>query len=313
MLTLGVSAEDFRISILSEGLSGRQSAIQNTAVRSAGEFKALWQELGLSGAVPYYDFKDEVIVVIAPRAKPGSSAEISGIDKKTDGSIEVRFTVVSVDGEAAIKNPKLFPYVVARIHPVSNVKSARVKFIQEIPRPPVPADSGIGQIPPYSNVLKEYENIAVSEFLPLDRGNSWTYKIESEGGATREEDYSVLSISQDGWSVFDGFFGRKNIAMKVDPSGELYVSSSQNGARPFYTPDIQRSYRKIEIKTPAGKFGDLMIVTIPQNDKFWFKDVYARGVGLIYHERATPKGRVKYALTAARVKGVSYPKVRPPR
>ncbi|NIQ16191.1 MAG: hypothetical protein GTO02_17905, partial [Candidatus Dadabacteria bacterium] len=55
----------------------------------------------------------------------------------------------------------------------------------------------------------------------------------------------------------------------------------------------------------AGKFSDLLIVTIPKNNKLWFKDVYAKGIGLIYHKHSSPKGSVIYRLEDAKIRGKS--------
>ncbi len=94
--------------------------------------------------------------------------------------------------------------------------------------------------------------------------------------------------------------------MKIERSGELYVSSDR-GMRAFYTDNVQTTFVNQEISTPAGKFNDLMIVTIAQNDNFWFRDVYAKGVGLVLHEHISPKGKGKYTLLKAKVRGKDYP------
>ncbi|MGH7900876.1 MAG: hypothetical protein ACRENZ_03990, partial [Thermodesulfobacteriota bacterium] len=102
-------------------------------------------------------------------------------------------------------------------------------------------------------------------------------------------------------------FGKKDIAMRIDPEGNIIVSS-KSGTGDFYTPGIQKDLKKSELSTPAGKFYELMVITVPQNDKFWFKDIYAKGIGLVYHEHKSPKGAAKYTLIKAHVKGETYPK-----
>ena len=94
--------------------------------------------------------------------------------------------------------------------------------------------------------------------------------------------------------------------MRIDPEGGILVSTNEQ-VRTFYTPEVQERFEKTEFKTPAGKFDDLFIVTIPENDVFWFKDVYAKGVGLIYHEHKSPKGSAKYSLIRANIRGKKFP------
>jgi hypothetical protein len=48
-------------------------------------------------------------------------------------------------------------------------------------------------------------------------------------------------------------------------------------------------------------------VTIAEGGPFWFKDVYARGVGLVYHEHESARGQVQYTLVKAKVRGRTYP------
>src|SRR3989304_4108828 len=72
--------------------------------------------------------------------------------------------------------------------------------------------------------------------------------------------------------------------------GQYLTTSSDKETRTFYNLDIQHSYKHSEFITLAGRFDDLMVVTVPSRDKFWFKDVYAKGVGLIYYENKSQKG-----------------------
>ena len=115
----------------------------------------------------------------------------------------------------------------------------------------------------------------------------------------------MLTVS-DGWSVIDKYFGKENIGIRIDQSGNILVSYD-GGVKNFYTPEVERNLVKRDFSTPAGKFNDLMVVTIPKNEKFWFMDVYAKGVGLIYHEHESPKGNAKYSLIDAQVRGKKYP------
>jgi len=300
LLTLPPGVE---VSILSKGLTGDFSFPENIVIRNKDELKKVWSEFGITEDVPSVDFNKELVIVLVSRGKLSGSLEIAGVEKRADDLVEVRFVVRPPTSGLKRQKSQAFPYLAAKLRPLE-IKKVKVRFVEDIPMPPVPKDTAIGQSPPYTNVLKEYEDGVVSQFLPLDRGNSWTYKIEKDEG--KEETYSVISISQDGWSVFDDFFGQKDIAMRVDSSGNIFVSS-EKGVQTFYTQDTKKDFSKSELLTPAGKFNDLMIVTLPENDTFWFKDVYAKGVGLIYHEHRSPKGTVKYTLIKAKVKGKTYP------
>jgi hypothetical protein len=292
------------VSILSSGFTGKPSKLQNIVIKNEEELKRMWNQLEIEEEVPSIDFNKELAIVLVSRGKLGSSLEISRVERKANDAVDVRFVVKPVPGGLTNQRSQMFPYLVAKLYHL-DVNKSKVKFIEDAPFPPVPVDSGIGQISNYTNVLKQYDGTSF-QFFPLDKGNVWTYRIESKE-KTKEETYSVLSISQDGWSVFDNFFGRKDIAMRIDPAGDIFVSS-KNGVGDFYTQDIQKDFKKSEFSTPAGKFNDLMIVTVPENDRFWFKDVYAKGVGLIFHQHKSPKGTAKYTLIRAMVKGENYPK-----
>jgi hypothetical protein len=290
------------LSILSQGLAGKPPSFQNAVIKNKEEFKNIWGELGIRDEIPDVDFSEELVVVMVPKAKAGNFVEISRVRKKADDTVEIGFVVRPLDPKT--QNSQLLPYTIAKLYPL-DVKKIKVEFVQDILTPSVPVNNAIGQIPYYTNVLREYDKIAISQFIPLDKGNVWTYRIESKD-KVKEETYSVLSVSQDGWSIFDSFFGKKNVAMRIDPSGTIFISF-EKGMQTFYTPDIQRNFKKTEFSTPAGKFSDLMVVTASKDDKFWFKDVYARGVGLIYHEHKSPQGDARYILLKAEVRGKNYP------
>jgi hypothetical protein len=52
---------------------------------------------------------------------------------------------------------------------------------------------------------------------------------------------------------------------------------------------------------------------VPEGGDFWFRDVYAKGVGLVSHEQKSEKGRASYTLIGARVGGAGYPHARDSR
>ncbi len=301
LLSLFAIPSGIELSTLSQGLT--KAHFQSAVFKDKEELKKAWGKLGIAGEIPTVDFKRELVVILVPSKRGGGSVQISSVERKGN-NINVRFVSRPSSAASKTQSMQLTPYIAVKLYPL-DVEKADVRFFEDIPKPPVPANSGIGQVSDYTNMLNEYGDTATSQFLPLDKGSVWTYRIESQG-STHEETYSVRSISQDGWSMFDSFFGQKRIAMRIDPLGDIYVSS-EKGIGVFYTPEVQKSFRRVEFSTPAGKFNDLMVVTIPKTDKFWFKDVYARGVGIIYHEQQSPKGVTKYTLVRAHVRGRDYP------
>ena len=83
--------------------------------------------------------------------------------------------------------------------------------------------------------------------------------------------------------------------------------SSDSGSRPFYTPDVLVSYPQKSFSSEAGEFNDIMVVTSGDKSNFTFKDIYARDVGLVYHEHQTKDGLTKYSLSNAYVRGKQIP------
>lgn len=301
LFILFAMSSGIEVSILSQGLT--KTSFQSAVVKDKEELKRVWGKLEVAGEIPTVNFKKELVVVLAPTRKLGGSLQISSVKRKAN-DVEVRFVSRPPTAASKTESMRLTPYIVVKLYPL-DVENTNVKLFEDVPKSSVPTNSGIGQGSNYTNVLNEYGNIVPSQFLPLDKGSIWTYRVESKGN-TREETYSVRSISQDGWSIFDDFFGHKQIAMRIDPLGDIYVSS-ERGIGIFYTPEVQRSFKKAEFSTPAGRFNDLMIVTISKTDKFWFKDVYARWVGIVYHEQQSPNGVTKYTLVRAHVRGKDYP------
>ncbi|GIW47873.1 MAG: hypothetical protein KatS3mg078_1750 [Deltaproteobacteria bacterium] len=295
---------DIGVSLISYGVSGKPVSSGNMVIREEKEFKHIWDKLGIEGEIPSVDFSREVVLVIVPSTKVGGVVRIKAVEVKEDALVEVRFALKPYTSGSEYLGKGYLPYLVAKIFPV-DVRKTKIRFIEDIWLPPVTVNSGIGQVPAYTDALRVYENMSMFDFFPLDKGNSWTYKVES-GGEVREETYSVLYVSQDGWSVFDTFFGLRDVGLRVDPFGDVFVSVNGD-AKSFYTPAVQRYLTKETFVTPAGKFDNLVVVTIPKNNRFWFRDVYAKGIGLIYHEHISDGNSVKYTLKRAKIRGKSYP------
>lgn len=257
--------------------------------------------LGITGPLSSVDFKTGGVLLVIPDEPSGGVVEILSVDS-VGGVIEVLYSSPFVgpprqDGES-------YPYLLARISPLpEGVVTAR--FSSPGAAPAAPAETSIGQLGKYTNVLSQADNIPLVEYMPLDKGNEWTYAYESPS-QSGEITNRIISES-DGWSVFEKFFGVPGAAMRIPPGGEVLIASKGGGTRTFYTEDVVTGFPKEPVKTPAGEFGDLMVVTSPEGGEFWFRDVYAKGVGLVVHEQKSEKGEVRYMLVNARVAGKNYP------
>lgn len=175
---------------------------------------------------------------------------------------------------------------------------------EEIKYGSVPSGTGIGQIPEHNEAARLGWSSMPSEYMPLDKGNVWTYGIVA-GGDNIEHTQRIVSESG-GWSIFDSYFGKDGIALRISPAGGIYVTT-KGGVNTFYNTEVTTSFPEDGFDTPAGKFGEVMVVTMPEGGDFWFRDVYAKGVGLILHEHKSPKGEAAYTLLKATVRGKDYP------
>ena len=249
------------------------------------------------------DFDKEIAFLIVEHGNKGNDIDISSVRERGENVVAIGYKISFKKGELKKEKTASSSYLIAKVdHP--DAQSTKLQLFEDALTSALPAHSGMGQLPEYSNVLKGFEGMGLPDYLPIDKGNAWTYRIES-GKDVREETHSIISLT-DGWSIFDDFFGKKNLGMRIDPEGGILVSADEE-VKTFYTADVQKYSEKTEFATPAGKFHDLLIVTIPENKDFWFKDVYAKGVGLIYHEHKSPKGSAKYSLVGANIRGKKYP------
>ncbi len=179
-----------------------------------------------------------------------------------------------------------------------------VSSAEEVKNDSVPAGTGIGQIPEVNEVTRLGTSSLVAEYMPMDKGNAWTYSIKKDGNI-KEHTQSVVSESG-GWSVFDNYFGKDAVSLRIAPGGELLVTS-EGVVSSFYNDEVTTSFPEEAVETPGGKFEQAMVVTIPEDKEFWFRDVYVKGVGLVFHEHKTPKGSTSYSLLKANVGGSVYP------
>ncbi len=179
-----------------------------------------------------------------------------------------------------------------------------VSNADEVKNDSIPVGTGIGQIPEVDEVTRLGEDSLMAEYMPLDKGNVWTYSVQ-KGDKTKEHTQSVISESG-GWSVFDNYFGKEAVSLRIAPGGELLVTN-EGVVSPFYNNEVMMSFPKKAVETPGGKFEQAMVVTMPEDREFWFRDVYVKGVGLVFHEQKTPTGSSSYSLLKAKVGGKDYP------
>ena len=183
-----------------------------------------------------------------------------------------------------------------------------LSFAEESKIGPVPAATGIGQVPDVSEVTRLGNSPMLADYIPLDKGNVWTYVIDKDG---RGDVHTQRIVSESaGWSVFDNYFGKEGAALRIAPGGELLVSSG-GAVSSFYTEDVTVEFPKSPVETPSGTYPDAMVVTMPEGGGFWFRDVYVRGVGLVYHEHKSRSGNASYELKSANVRGSDYPRNKP--
>ncbi len=296
-------SSDLNYSLLSEGATGIQQNSQNLVIRDENQLQKIWRLFEIKGKVPGVDFEKEVAFLIIQPGNKGNNIDISRVETQGENVVEIGYRVGFNKEKSDKEKAKSSYYLIAKLD-YPDVKNLKIKFFEDSETAAVPSHVGLEQLPEYSNVLRGFEGSGLPDYLPIDKGNVWTYRIESEKDI-REETQSIISLA-DGWSIFDDFFGKKNVGMRIDPEGGILVSTNEE-VTTFYTPDVQKSFEKMEFETPAGKFDDLLIVTIPENDVYWFRDVYAKGVGLIYHEHKSPKGNATYSLIGANIRGKKYP------
>lgn len=293
-----ITSEPLYRGALPERPQARSSLIRNT-----GELGEAWEALGIGDPLPEVDFTKEAVLLIVTVEGKGGAVEISGVRDTADGAIEVRYIGKTPEPEAGGNKESSFPYLFTKIRPVPD-QGTTVRFISEDGANMTAAGTALGQIKSYTNVLGRVEDVPIAEYFPLDKGNVWTYTVKSEGG-TGKMTNTVISVS-DGWSVFDTFFGVPAVGVKIAPGGEIYVNS-KGGMETFYNAEVVTEFPDKGVTTQAGRFDDVMVVSSPEGGDFWFRDVYARGVGLVLHEHKSPKGDAEYELIKATVGGREYP------
>jgi hypothetical protein len=297
-------AAEYTVEPWSSGILANEPAAASALIRSGEELEKAKEALGIADPLPGADFGKHALLLIMPVEGTGGIIEIAGVTPAAGGALEVRYRVRSEGPRPEGPVKASYPYLILKLSPAPGA-DLPVRLIDEDYVNTLSSGTGLGQFREYTNVLSAPEDAAIAEYLPIDKGNTWTYKSETSRGSS-EVTNSVVSES-DGWSVFDTFFEVPGVGMKISPGGDILVSS-KGGIKTFYNTDAVIEFPKEPYGTPAGVFDGVMVVTVPEGGDFWFRDVYAKGVGLVSHEQKSEKGRASYMLIGARVGGAGYPR-----
>lgn len=299
-----LKAEELKYSVISEGYLSSDNPWQSMVIKEQDVLNKILVEQGIKDNSEEVDFNTETIALIVPeQGSYPDKINITEIDKSNQDIISVKFSVDSVayvhEENAEINKP----YKLIKITPAGKEYTS-VSFRKVNSKRPVFVNNSVENLVGYSNILEDNRDNLFINYLPLDKGNSWTYDFTSPRGKGSQT-FSIVTYTN-GWSLFDSFFGMNNLALRLDRSGHIFVSSDK-GNRPFYTNDVLVSYPGKPYKSEAGEFKDILVVSSNSDSKIKFKDIYAKDVGLIYHEHESDAGSAKYSLSSAYVRGKQIP------
>jgi len=249
------------------------------------------------------DFGRDALVLITAAGGDGGVIRITDV-RATDGVLTVRY-VNELTGPVSENGPEpVYPFLLVKIKPAP-LPGTAARFVDSgSDKGLIASGTGLGQFEPYTNVLDGGAGSSIAEYMPLEEGNTWTYSTNSENDA--REITNTIVAEADGWSAFETFFGMPYVGMRITPDGEILVRTGSS-TNTFYTADVVRDFIRKKVVTPAGTFEDVMVVSNAEGAKFWFRDVYARGVGLVLHEQRSPEGEAEYLLITAKVGARKYP------
>ncbi|MGH7885162.1 MAG: hypothetical protein ACRENO_05650 [Thermodesulfobacteriota bacterium] len=274
-------------------------------IRNKNELDRIKKIYGENLKLPEIYFIDELLVIkkLGGDVDPETFKIVKTLKDK-NGNYNVLYTIKEKDYLDSDAQQIKSPYLVLKLKPVSNHK-ADIKITKLDITDPIIANQSLGTTPSFAEPLDRVEGSFFIGYFPLDNGNSWTYKYGDEGALSKESTFKIVAFSE-GWSFFDSFFGKKNIALRFDNEGNLLLANDKR-LRSFYNEAVTIEKSNESITVEAGTFNDLVVVSIPENEQFWFKDIYASGIGLIYHEHHSPKGSSYYHLNNAKVRGKTIP------
>lgn len=273
-------------------------------IKDSKDFKKISNFYGSELKLPKTYFVDELLLLkkLSSDDDPATFT-IASTSKDKNGNYKIFYTVGNKDRTNETKPASKDPYVILKLKPVAN-KKAGIELVRLNKENPVFVDQSIENRPEYTNVQTQPRELIFHDYFPLDKGNSWTYIFDNSKTKTKITS-NIVSFTK-GWSVFDNFFGKERVAFQLDIEGDL-MTSSKEGMKSFYNETVNIGKSGESFSVEAGTFSDLLIVSIPKNEDFWFKDIYAKGVGLIYHEHHSPKGSSYYHLEKAKVRGKNIP------
>lgn len=277
------------------------AAFEVEVIKDKNDIERVNKLFGNELKLPESYFIDETLVIkkLNVNEDPATIKVVNTIKEK-NGNYQVVYTAKE---NSDVQNGKTY-YAIFKVKPVAN-KNAEINFFKADIEDPIFVNQSVNISPsPYSNVQTQAGEVIFHDFFPLDRGNSWTY-IYRDNDSKKEVTSNIVSFTK-GWSIFDNFFGKEGLAFKIDLNDKL-MTSSKDGIRSFYNDTVNIKQTTDSFSVEAGTFNNVLIVSIPKNDEFWFRDIYARNVGLIYHEHHSSKGSFIYELKNGEVRGKSIP------
>ncbi len=301
-----VYAETIEYSVLYTDYIGKEFPSQSFTINNVDSLNILLEKLKKKPESINVDFNKQVVSIIVPdRGLHPDQIEIKRIYKPTEDRINVEYTLNSVHYVPEKDYKPRKPYIVLALKTAIK-DNPQVSFQNVNPRDPVFANQSLGNSLNYKNTLtRGTASESLLGYIAFDTGNSWTYEIESDF-VKGYQTFSVISHTN-GWSIFDFFFGRSKVGMQLTPHGQLIIHSGK-WTKTFYTPGrITVTNPKEPFEVKAGKFKDTIVISSKPNSPITFKDIYAKDVGLIYHEHSSPRGSAKYSLTNANIMGRNIP------
>ena len=303
LFTPFIQAEELSYKVISEGYLEPGDRTLSMVVKEKETLDNLLVNKSINEDAAVNFDTETVAVIVSDKGRYPDTLVIEDIVKNSQGIVNVNFSINSIDYVPEQNEKIKRPYKIIKISPAGK-DLAGVSFRYTGAKSAVFVNNSVDNLIKYTNVMEDNRENLFLNYLPLDKGNSWTYDFESPRGKGSQT-FSVITYTN-GWSIFDSYFGMNNIALRLDRGGHIHVSSD-SGNRPFYTPDVLVSYPQKSFTSDAGVFNDIMVVTSNDKSNFNFKDIYARDVGLVYHEHQTKDGLTKYSLSNAYVRGKQIP------
>jgi len=299
-----LNAEEMGYEVVSEGFLNTDDRYQSMVIKERDVLDKILKQQGVNTESIKIDLEKETFALIVhDKSSYPDRISIEEIKKNDQHLINVNYSIDTASYVREKNEEVNKPYILIKIFPAGK-DFTRVSFRETNSKSPVFVNNSVENIIKYTNVMEDNRENLFLNYLPLDKGNSWTYDFESPRGKGSQT-FSIVTYTN-GWSIFDSYFGMNNLALRLDRGGHIHVSS-ENGNRPFYTPDVLVSYKKEPYKSGTFEFSEIMVVTSSENSNIEFKDIYAKDVGLIYHEHKTNEGVAKYSLTNAYVRGKQIP------